>query len=83
VDDRLAHHCASRQEAAMDIVLTLMLAGGLLAVTVFCGWRGAKPYDPKRGPRMIPWSLLMMLFAAGLLLIVVHLISLLRLNSGG
>lgn len=67
----------------MDIALTSILAGGLLAVTVFCGWRGARPYNPARGPRMIPWSLLMMLGAAGLLLIVVHLVSLLRLNGGG
>ncbi len=66
----------------MDIVVTLFLAGGFLALAVFCGWRGARPSDPARGPRMAPWSLLMMLSAAGLLLIVVHLANLLGLSTG-
>jgi hypothetical protein len=62
----------------MDMTVTLSLAGVLLLVALFCGWRGARPYDPARGPRLAPWSLLMMLSAAGLLLMVVHLVSLLR-----
>lgn len=65
----------------MDIALTLALAGGLLAVALFCGWRGARPYEPIKGPRMAPWSLLMMLSAAGLLLLLVHLANLLGLNT--
>jgi hypothetical protein len=83
VDDRLAPGRASRQEPAMDIPFTLVLGGGLLAACLFCGWRGAKPYDPARGPRMVPWSVLMMLSAAGLLLLLVHLVSLLKAGSGG
>lgn len=66
----------------MDLTVTLTLGAGLLAMAVFCGWRGARPYDPARGPRMVPWSLLMMLAAAGLLLLVVHLVGLLR-DTGG
>lgn len=64
----------------MDLALTSSLAAALLAATLFCGWRGARPYDPARGPRMVPWSLLMMLAAAGLLLILVHLAGLLGLS---
>ena len=66
----------------MDIALTLILAGAFLALALFCGWRGARPFDPAKGPRMAPWSLLMMLSAAALLLIVVHLANLLGMNTG-
>ena len=66
----------------MDIAVTLALAGGLLATALFCGWRGARPYDPIKGPRMAPWSLLMMLSAAGLMLILVHLANLLGFSTG-
>ena len=66
----------------MDIALTLILAGAFLALALFCGWRGARPFDPVKGPRMAPWSLLMMLSAAALLLIVVHLANLLGLTTG-
>lgn len=66
----------------MDIALTLILAGGFLALALFCGGRGARPFDPVKGPRMAPWSLLMMLSAAALLLILVHLANLLGLTTG-
>ena len=66
----------------MDIALTLILAGAFLALALFCGWRGARPSDPAKGPRMAPWSLLMMLSAAGLLLLIVHVANLLGLTTG-
>jgi hypothetical protein len=66
----------------VDIALTLILASAFLAVSLFCGWRGARPSDPAKGPRMAPWSLLMMLSAAALLLILVHLANLLGLTTG-
>ena len=66
----------------MDIALTLILAGAFLALALFCGWRGARPFDPVKGPRMAPWSLMMMLSAAGLLLILVHLANLLGVTTG-
>ena len=66
----------------MDIALTLSLAGGFLALALFSGWRGARPFDPRRGPRMAPWRLMMMLSAAAVLLILVHLANLLGLSTG-
>jgi hypothetical protein len=66
----------------VDIALTLILAGAFLALALFCGWRGARPSDPAKGPRMAPWSLLMMLSAAALLLVLVHLANLLGLTTG-
>ena len=66
----------------MDIALTLILAGGFLALPLFWGWPGSRPFDPVKGPRMVPWSLLMMLSAAALLMILVHLANLLGLTTG-
>ena len=55
----------------MDIKIMAAVAGILIAAAVFCGWRGARPWDPRRGPRLMPWRLLMALLAAtGLLLLV-------------
>ena len=53
-----------------------MTAGPLLAVAValaalagFAGWRGARPPDPMKGPRLIPWRPIMVLAATGAILI--------------
>lgn len=53
----------------MDLKLALGLAAGLLAVAVFAGWRGARPPDLSRGPRLIPWRPLMVAAATGALLL--------------
>jgi hypothetical protein len=66
----------------MDMALTLILAGAFLALALFCGWRGARPFDPMKGPRMTPWSLLMVLSVVALLLMIVHLANLLGLSTG-
>jgi len=60
----------------MDLVTTLALLGGALAVMVFAGWRGARPPDPLRGPRMAPWRFLMLLSGAAALLLLIHLATL-------
>jgi len=66
----------------MDMSLTLGLAAGFAASAVFCAWRGAQPPDLARGPRMVPWRLLMMLSATGLLILVVHLVNLMGVTTG-
>jgi hypothetical protein len=48
----------------MDLPVVVALAAGCLALAVFCGWRGARPADPTRGVRMVPYRGLMLLFAA-------------------
>jgi hypothetical protein len=65
----------------MDITLTLEIAAGLLALAVFAGWRGARPPNPHRGPRLIPWRFLMLAAAACLLPILVHLAALLGVSN--
>jgi hypothetical protein len=62
--------------APMDLRLTLILLALSLAVTGFAGWRGARPPDLVRGPRMIPWRFLMVLAAALSFLLLVHLATL-------
>jgi hypothetical protein len=61
----------------MDLVTTLALAAAAVALTVFAGWRGARPWDPRRGVRMVPWRLIMVLSAAAVLVLLIHVGSLL------
>jgi hypothetical protein len=61
----------------MDLTLTLELAAGFLTVAVFAGWRGARPPNPHKGPRLIPWRFLMILMAAVLIFLLGHTIHLL------
>ena len=51
----------------MDLTVTIATCAGLLALAVISGWRGARPPNPHRGPRMVPWRFIMLLSAAGLL----------------
>jgi hypothetical protein len=66
----------------MDLNLTLALTAAFLAVAVVAGWRGARPPDFLKGPRMIPWRFIMVTAAAGLLVLVVHLVNLLGVKTG-
>lgn len=66
----------------MGLTFTLWLAAACLAAALFAGWRGARPPDLRRGPRLIPWRFLMMLSACGAVVFVVHLLNLLGVNTG-
>ncbi|KQY89485.1 hypothetical protein ASD25_02535 [Brevundimonas sp. Root1423] len=57
----------------MDMTMTLALTGAAIALAIFAGWRGARPWDPRRGVRMMPWRLIMLLAGAGVFILVVHL----------
>ena len=52
----------------MSPAIQLILAAVCAAVAALCGWRGARPPDPRRGPRLIPWRFLMVLAGAGAVL---------------
>ncbi|GAD57828.1 MULTISPECIES: hypothetical protein [Brevundimonas] len=39
----------------MSTPATLIILALVLGLTIFSGWRGARPPDLMRGPRMIPW----------------------------
>lgn len=57
----------------MSLTLTLALLVAALALAVFAGWRGSRPWDPRRGVRMIPWRFIMLLSAAAILVLAIHL----------
>ena len=67
----------------MSLSLTLILLAACLAVTLFAGWRGARPPDLMKGPRMAPWRFLMLLFGAVSFLLAVHLAALFGLTRPG
>lgn len=67
----------------MGLTLTLILTGALAAVALVCGWLGARPPDPRRGPRLFPYRFAMTLSVAGLLYLTVHLLSLVGLKTTG
>ena len=60
----------------MSLSVTLILIVVALALTVFAGWRGARPWDPRRGVRMIPWRIVMLLSATAVFILVIHLAAL-------
>lgn len=66
----------------MTIQITLSLLIGFIGAGVFCGWRGAQPSQPAKGVRMMPWRPLMVICAAGALLMLVHLANLMGIKTG-
>jgi len=66
----------------MDLPFTVTGLLVLLVLAVFCGWRGARPPNVLKGPRMVPWRPLMMACVVGIMLLLVHLLNLLGLETG-
>jgi hypothetical protein len=65
----------------MDMPLTLAVTAAFVGLTVFAGWRGARPPNLVKGPRMIPWRALMVASAAAVVVLLVHVASLLGLHT--
>jgi hypothetical protein len=53
----------------MDSGYLLALAAACTALAIFAGWRGAQPPNPMKGPRLIPWRLIMVTSAAAAFLL--------------
>jgi hypothetical protein len=66
----------------MDLATTIAVCAALGALAAFAGWRGARPPDLKRGPRLMPWRAIMVTAAAFCLIAVVHLVNLLGVTTG-
>ncbi len=62
----------------MGFLPTVILAGAALGLTALFGWLGARPAQPRRGPRLAPWRFLMLLAFLALVLALVHLAALAR-----
>lgn len=56
----------------MDLRMTLALGAGFAALAAFAGWRGARPPNPMKGPRLIPWRPIMVFAAAAAVLLLVQ-----------
>ncbi len=56
----------------MDMPQTLALTAVALAITVFAGWRGARPWDPSRKVRMAPWRFIMVIGGAVVMMLLIH-----------
>lgn len=66
----------------MSLTITLILLAISTLSGLLCGWRGARPTDIHKGPRMMPWRFLMLLSAALTMLLLIHLIALLGGGPG-
>lgn len=54
----------------MDFRMTLALGAGLAALAAFSGWRGARPPNLMRGPRLIPWRPIMVFAGAAAVILL-------------
>jgi hypothetical protein len=59
-----------------DLRAALLIFVACVAGSVFCGWRGARQWDLRKGPRMAPWSLMMLLLATAALFALVAALNL-------
>ncbi|WP_419254865.1 hypothetical protein ACN2C6_05365 [Caulobacter sp. ErkDOM-YI] len=66
----------------MDLPFTVAALVVLLILAVVCGWRGARPANILKGPRMMPWRPLMMVCVVAMMLLLVHLLNLLGMQTG-
>jgi hypothetical protein len=57
----------------MDMTSTLALTAVTLAITVFAGWRGARPWDPTQSVRMAPWRFIMVMGGAATFVLLIHI----------
>jgi len=57
----------------MDVIITLLLIAAAVGLAALFGWLGARPPNPLKGPRMVPYRLLMILCAAAVLVLATHL----------
>ncbi len=66
----------------MGLTITAAAAASLLGLGALFGWLGGRAPDPNRGPRMVPWRFLMLLCAAGVMMLLVHVATLAGLKTG-
>ncbi len=66
----------------MDLPLTAAAAAVFLLLAVLFGWLGARPINVLKGPRLMPWRPMMMVCVVGLMLMMVHLVNLLGVQTG-
>jgi hypothetical protein len=66
----------------MGMAPTLFLMGLLTILALVCGWRSSIPWDPAKGPRMIPYRILMISSAGILMFLAAHALNLAGIQTG-
>ena len=64
------------QRRGLEIYVTLAGMAGLILIAALCGWMGARPINPVKGPKLVPWRFLMVLAGAVAWLVGRHALSL-------
>ncbi|MFN9846760.1 MAG: hypothetical protein ACK56C_00115 [Alphaproteobacteria bacterium] len=67
----------------MTISTSVSLGLALAAIGLFAGWRGARPPNPLKGPRMAPWRFIMLLAAAGAMMFLFSALRMAGVNPPG
>ncbi len=68
--------------ARMSLSLTLTLLPIFAAIAIFAGWRGSRPPNLLKGPRMMPWRAIMLFSAVICVLLLVHLATVVGVRAG-
>ncbi len=66
----------------MELAPTLMIAAVAAGLGVLFGWLGAQPPNLQRGPRLAPYRFLMLVCAAVVMIMLVHLANLAGVTTG-
>lgn len=66
----------------MTLTTTLILMGASGALFAFSAWRSGRPWNPMKGPRLIPWTSLAILSGVFTLLLGVHVLNLFGIETG-
>jgi hypothetical protein len=66
----------------MDLAPTVMIAAAAALLGVLFGWLGARPPDLHRGPRLAPYRFLMLVCAAVVMVMLVHLANIAGVTTG-
>lgn len=65
----------------MDLSFTLLALGAAIGAFAFASWRGARPTQFGK-VRMIPWTLLSLIFGVLALFFLIHLVNLMGITTG-
>jgi len=68
-----------RMELTLPLTVILVIVSGLF--TALFGYLGTRPMNVHKGPRMVPWTFLMLLCFTATLFLIVHLLNLLGIQT--